>query len=155
LIREHEDKLTVSLPQEPMYLEGDQTRLAQVLSNLLNNAGKYSERGSPIWLTARAEAKDIVISVRDVGVGIRGPMLDRIFGMSVQVDKSPSKSQGGIGRWANYREADRGNARPPSRGQKPGQRQWQRIHHSASGQPGARTGSRAEDCRPKIRNGPA
>jgi PAS domain S-box-containing protein len=97
LIREHEDKLTVSLPREPMYLEGDQTRLAQVLSNLVNNAVKYSERGSPIWLTARAEAEDIVISVKDAGVGIPAPMLDKIFGMFIQVDKSPSKLQGGLG----------------------------------------------------------
>jgi len=62
--------LTVSLPAHPVYLDADPMRLAQVFSNLLNNAAKYTDRGGRLWLTATLDGRDIVINVRDSGIGI-------------------------------------------------------------------------------------
>jgi PAS domain S-box-containing protein len=90
-------QLTVSLPPEPVRLEGDLVRLAQVLANLLNNAAKYTERGGHIWLSADREGSEVVIHVRDNGIGIAPEMLPRIFDLFVQVDRSIQRSQGGLG----------------------------------------------------------
>jgi PAS domain S-box-containing protein len=89
--------LTVTLPQQPVFIEADLTRLAQVLSNLLHNAAKYSDRGSHIWLTAGQQGNDVVISVRDDGIGIAADKLSSIFEMFSQVDHSLERSQGGLG----------------------------------------------------------
>ncbi|MGH7694495.1 MAG: ATP-binding protein [Gemmatimonadaceae bacterium] len=89
--------LTVSLPPEPVYLDADPMRLAQVFSNLLNNAAKYTDRGGRLWLTATQDDKDIVITVRDTGIGIPAEALPTVFDMFAQVDRSLEKSQGGLG----------------------------------------------------------
>lgn len=89
--------LDVSLPSEPVMLEADAVRVSQVISNLLNNAAKYTESGGQIWLAARAEPREVVISVRDTGVGIPADMLPRVFEMFTQVARSLSRSQGGLG----------------------------------------------------------
>ena len=86
-----------SLPPEPVDLDADAIRLAQVFLNLLNNAAKYTKRGGQIWLTANREGSDAIVSVRDNGVGIPGDMLPRIFDMFTQVDRSLEQSQGGLG----------------------------------------------------------
>jgi CheY-like chemotaxis protein len=75
----------------------DKTRLAQAVCNLVNNAAKYSEAGSRIWLTAEAHGDEAVISVRDNGIGISREMLPRVFDMFMQVDRSLEMSQGGLG----------------------------------------------------------
>jgi PAS domain S-box-containing protein len=90
-------QLAVSLPSEPVVLLADSTRIGQVLSNLLNNAAKYTSPGGQIWLTAHREGDEAVISVRDNGVGIPPEMLERIFEMFVQVDDSLERAQGGLG----------------------------------------------------------
>jgi CheY-like chemotaxis protein/anti-sigma regulatory factor (Ser/Thr protein kinase) len=90
-------ELTVSLPDEPVYVDADRTRLAQAVCNLLNNAVKYSDRGSHIWLSARREGDQAVVSVKDSGVGIPSHMLTRVFEMFMQVDRTLEKSQGGLG----------------------------------------------------------
>ncbi len=97
LIEEHGHELTVSLPPEPVHVDADRTRLAQVLSNLLSNAAKYSERGSSIRLTIQREDDQAVIHVKDTGVGIPAAMLPRVFDLFWQVDRSLEKSQGGLG----------------------------------------------------------
>jgi len=97
LIQECGHELTIRLPPEPVELDADPIRLAQVFSNLLNNAAKYTKRGGHIWLTADREGSDAVISVRDNGIGIPGDMLPRIFEMFTQVDRSLERSQGGLG----------------------------------------------------------
>jgi PAS domain S-box-containing protein len=97
LIQQCGHELTVSLPPQPVHLEADPIRLAQVLLNLLNNAAKYTKRGGHIWLTAEREGSDAVVSVRDNGIGIPGDMLARIFDMFAQVDRSLEQSQGGLG----------------------------------------------------------
>jgi PAS domain S-box-containing protein len=97
LIRQCGHELTVRLPPQPLYLDADPVRLAQVLSNLLNNAAKYTNRGGHIWLNAEREGSDAVVSVRDDGIGIPGDMLARVFEMFTQVDRSLERSQGGLG----------------------------------------------------------
>jgi signal transduction histidine kinase/CheY-like chemotaxis protein len=87
----------VHLPQEPVCLDADLTRLAQVVSNLLNNAAKYTERGGRVWLTAERQGSDAVVTVRDTGVGIHADMLPRVFDMFTQVERSLDRSRGGLG----------------------------------------------------------
>lgn len=97
LIQQCGHELTVSLPPEPIRLDADPIRLAQVFLNLLNNAAKYTKHGGHIWLTAERQGRDAVVRVRDNGIGILGDMLSRIFDMFTQVDGSLERSQGGLG----------------------------------------------------------
>jgi signal transduction histidine kinase/DNA-binding response OmpR family regulator len=93
--REHE--LSVSLPPEPVRLEADPTRLEQVLTNLLNNAAKYTKTGGRIWVTAVREGADVVIRVRDSGVGISPELLPNVFDLFAQADRSLDRADGGLG----------------------------------------------------------
>src|SRR5262249_14319309 len=70
LVESHKHQLSVSLPSAPVWLEGDPTRLVQVLVNLLTNAAKYTDEGGHIWLTADLEGNEAVLRVRDSGIGI-------------------------------------------------------------------------------------
>jgi PAS domain S-box-containing protein len=97
LIQQCGHQLTVSLSSEPLHLDADPIRLAQVFANLLNNAAKYTKRGGHIWLTIEREGSDAVVSVRDDGIGISSEMLSPIFDMFTQVDGSLERSQGGLG----------------------------------------------------------
>jgi signal transduction histidine kinase/ActR/RegA family two-component response regulator len=90
-------ELIIEIPPEPLTLDGDPVRLAQVFANLLNNASKYSDSGAKIWLTARREGKTAVVSVRDAGIGIAGDMLPRVFEMFTQGQDSLPRAQGGLG----------------------------------------------------------
>lgn len=99
-----DQELTVTLPRVPVYLNADPTRLAQIVGNLLNNASKFSHRGSRIWLTvepAAASGADeasrelppsVVIRVRDTGIGIAADQQSRIFEMFTQVDTGLQRS---------------------------------------------------------------
>jgi PAS domain S-box-containing protein len=94
--------LNVSLPQEPVYLNADPIRLAQVVGNLLNNACKFTNKGGRIWLTAELTSKgdpspEVLIRVRDTGIGIAADQLDRVFDMFVQLDTSLERSVSGLG----------------------------------------------------------
>jgi len=97
LIEQRGHELTVETSDEPIYLDGDMVRLAQVVSNLLNNAAKYTERGGRIWLTAAKEGSNTVVSVRDTGMGITPEVLPRIFEMFTQAGRAISGSPGGLG----------------------------------------------------------
>ncbi|HEV2855287.1 MAG TPA: PAS domain S-box protein [Thermoanaerobaculia bacterium] len=90
-------ELTVSLPPEPVHLDADLTRLAQVFGNLLNNSAKYTERGGHIWLTATRQGDQVSVAVRDTGIGIPAFALPSIFDMFSQVDRSIERSTGGLG----------------------------------------------------------
>jgi PAS domain S-box-containing protein len=92
-----EHQLAISIPPEPILLQGDTVRLSQVFANLLNNAAKYTDRGGQIWLNAKQEKNEVVISVRDAGIGISAPMLPKVFDMFMQADRSTRRSQGGLG----------------------------------------------------------
>jgi signal transduction histidine kinase len=86
-----------TLPPEPVALDADPVRLAQVIANLLNNAARYTERGGHIWLTAERQGSDAVVTVRDTGIGIPVETLPRIFEMFMQGDQSRDPSQRGLG----------------------------------------------------------
>ena len=97
LIEQRGHELIVKVPEDPIFLDGDLVRLAQVISNLLNNAAKYTERGGRIWLAAAKKGNDAVIKVRDTGIGIPAEMLPKIFEMFAQADRSTNGSPGGLG----------------------------------------------------------
>jgi signal transduction histidine kinase/ActR/RegA family two-component response regulator len=90
-------QLDVSVPPEPAVVEGDPMRLAQVLSNLLNNAARYTESGGRIWLRVRREGSAALISVRDTGLGIPAEMLSRVFDSFVQIGREGKHTPGGLG----------------------------------------------------------
>jgi signal transduction histidine kinase len=89
--------LHVSLPSETVLLEADPVRLAQVFSNLLNNAAKYSQPGGRISLVATQTGGELTIRVSDTGIGIEPGKLSQIFGMFVQLDTSEQQLQSGLG----------------------------------------------------------
>jgi PAS domain S-box-containing protein len=97
LIEEAGHHLDVSLPDSPVHLEGDPHRLAQVISNLLNNAAKYTDRGGRIVLEVREGKGEVVVRVTDNGIGIPPAMLDRIFEMFAQIDSASGGAYGGLG----------------------------------------------------------
>jgi PAS domain S-box-containing protein len=86
----------VSLPGEPLLVEVDPMRLAQVFGNLLNNAARYTRGKGEIYVAARRDGSEVVVSVRDTGIGIAKDVLPRIFDMFAQGD-SASRGQGGLG----------------------------------------------------------
>lgn len=90
-------RLQISVPDEPIRVEVDPTRLAQVFSNLLNNAAKYTEPGGNILLSAAREANEVVVRVRDDGIGIPSDAMPRIFDLFSQIDLHEEKAQGGLG----------------------------------------------------------
>jgi signal transduction histidine kinase len=89
--------LTVTLPDEPIWISGDRVRLAQVFTNLLNNAAKYSEPGGQVQVTATRENGQAVVSVRDSGIGIPVELLGQVFEPFTQIDRTLKRSQGGLG----------------------------------------------------------
>lgn len=90
-------QLSVELSTEPLTLDGDPTRLAQVFANLLNNAAKYTEPGGQIVLTAVREGEFAVITITDTGIGIRQDALVGVFEIFAQADAHTRHSQGGLG----------------------------------------------------------
>jgi signal transduction histidine kinase/ActR/RegA family two-component response regulator len=97
LVEEFGHSLTVVVPSEPMYLNADPVRLTQVLSNVLNNACRYTPSGGRIDVTAEPIGSDAVVRVRDTGIGIPRDRLVNIFDMFSQVDRSLERSQRGLG----------------------------------------------------------
>jgi signal transduction histidine kinase/ActR/RegA family two-component response regulator len=90
-------QLMVTVPSEPIFLNADRARLAQVIGNLLNNAGKFTEKGGQIALTVTVEGQTVEIRVRDNGVGIAPEDQARVFDMFSQVDTSLERSRDGLG----------------------------------------------------------
>jgi signal transduction histidine kinase len=97
LIEQCGHELTVSLPPEPVYVDGDLVRLTQVFLNLLNNAAKYTERGGRIRLAAERHGDTVIVRVADTGVGIPRDKLSHLFEMFYQVDRSLERAQSGLG----------------------------------------------------------
>ena len=93
--RRHE--LTVNLPPEPIHLDADVVRLAQVFMNLLTNAAKYTEEGGHIRLTAKRDGSQVVVAVADDGIGIPPEKLPNLFEMFYQVEGARERSDGGLG----------------------------------------------------------
>jgi signal transduction histidine kinase len=97
LIDRSQHTLSVDLPQSPLAIDADPTRLAQVLLNLLNNAAKYTPPRGRIELSAWTEGSEVAIRVRDTGIGISADQLPNIFRMFAQIHRSHEPSHGGLG----------------------------------------------------------
>lgn len=89
--------LTVELPPKPVRLEADPVRLAQIFSNLLNNAAKYTDPGGHVRLKANVDGGEVVVRVRDNGIGMAPDMIPRLFNMFVQAGPALDRSEGGLG----------------------------------------------------------
>jgi two-component system CheB/CheR fusion protein len=97
LLDEAQHTVRVDLPPEPLWVNGDTVRLAQVISNLLNNAARYTPHGGSVGLRVTREGDDALVLVEDSGVGLAAEMLQRIFEPFVQGDARSARSAGGLG----------------------------------------------------------
>jgi signal transduction histidine kinase/CheY-like chemotaxis protein len=97
LVEERRHQLAVSIPPEDIWLDVDEFRICQVLTNLLTNAAKYTERGGRIDFSASPDGAAIAIRVADNGTGISADLLPRVFDLFVQGFRSPDRTQGGLG----------------------------------------------------------
>lgn len=98
LIESRDQQLIISqTTMPPQWINGDRIRLAQVLSNLLNNAAKYTGEGGKIMLSVTRKDADVVIEVQDTGIGIATDILPQIFDLFTQADHTLAHSQGGLG----------------------------------------------------------
>jgi len=89
--------LVVQLPAQPIELEADPVRLAQVVGNLLSNACKFTDPGGRIWLTVERAGNQAVVRVRDTGIGLAPDQLGRIFDIFAQIDNSLERARSGLG----------------------------------------------------------
>lgn len=96
IMRERNHCLSTSLPNAPVWLQADPVRLEQVLVNLLFNAAKYTQPGGRIHLSAERQESDVVIGIRDSGIGIESHVLPHVFDLFVQAEPS-SRRDGGLG----------------------------------------------------------
>src|SRR6185436_14460962 len=96
-INASDQKITMVLPPDPVFVKGDEARLAQVISNILNNASKFAPHGGTIHIIAERKLDQVLIRVTDSGIGIPAHYLETIFDMFVQVDGSSERSKGGLG----------------------------------------------------------
>ncbi|HXE48458.1 MAG TPA: HAMP domain-containing sensor histidine kinase, partial [Ramlibacter sp.] len=90
-------QMSMSLPPHPIMLDADPVRLAQVVSNLLNNAAHYSQPGGRIHLSVEPAGSEVHVSIKDSGRGIRPDDLENIFGLFVQVGQPFTRREGGLG----------------------------------------------------------
>ncbi|MCM2335223.1 MAG: response regulator [Pseudomonas sp.] len=97
LIEARNQHLSVRMPDEPVRLIADAVRLGQVVSNLLNNAAKYSDPGGHIELVAEVIDSELHISVRDEGIGLAADQIEAVFELFHQVDTAIERSHGGLG----------------------------------------------------------
>ncbi|MGZ5575516.1 MAG: PAS domain S-box protein [Methylobacter sp.] len=97
LIDTRRQEFSMTLPLEPVWVEGDRIRLAQVVSNLINNAAKYTEEGGRIGLSVELSGDDVCIDVTDSGCGIDSANLSSLFDLFYQADRHLDRSQGGLG----------------------------------------------------------
>jgi CheY-like chemotaxis protein/two-component sensor histidine kinase len=97
LIDAARQQLELSLPAEPVIVDADPTRFAQIISNLLNNASKYTDAGGQISLSVAPVGSNAVIRVRDNGIGIDARHLPGLFDLFSQVDSSRNRGAGGLG----------------------------------------------------------
>ncbi|HSK01115.1 MAG TPA: ATP-binding protein [Kofleriaceae bacterium] len=90
-------ELSLRLPDGPLPLDGDPTRLSQMFSNLVNNAAKYTPRGGRIWIEAAIRGDTLEVRVSDTGLGIPEDMLPRVFDIFTQIGRTIERAQGGLG----------------------------------------------------------
>jgi signal transduction histidine kinase/ActR/RegA family two-component response regulator len=97
LIHAKAQSIAVELPEEPLFVDADPTRLAQIITNLVNNAAKYTPAGGRIAVACARDGGQAVILVRDNGAGIPPEMLPRIFDLFTQAEPSSARTHGGLG----------------------------------------------------------
>jgi PAS domain S-box-containing protein len=97
LMEEHGQTLMLLPPREPVQLEADPGRLEQAISNLLTNAAKYSDPGGTVTVTAQTDGTEVVIAVRDQGIGIPPETLPTVFELFSQGQRSLDRGRGGLG----------------------------------------------------------
>lgn len=97
LIEERGHRVQLSQPDAPVKVAGDEVRLEQIVTNLLNNAAKYTDPGGQLWVTLTEQQSEALLSVRDTGQGIAKELLPRIFDLFQQGDRALDRSQGGLG----------------------------------------------------------
>jgi signal transduction histidine kinase len=97
LVTAADHTLTVELPATPTIVDGDGARLVQVFANALNNAVKFTPRGGQIWFTAEQRPDEVVIRIRDTGMGIAADVLPRVFDMFQQAESILERTAGGLG----------------------------------------------------------
>ena len=97
LVDRRKHRLHTDFPAEPLTINGDMTRITQVAVNLLNNAAKYTPEGGDIWVSVAREGLDAMIRVRDNGTGIAPQMIDNIFDLFAQGERTIDRSEGGLG----------------------------------------------------------
>ncbi|HVY81680.1 MAG TPA: ATP-binding protein, partial [Steroidobacteraceae bacterium] len=97
LIRRRKHHFAVQIPEQTVTIEGDLTRLAQVVANLLNNAAKYTDDGGHIRLDAELEGDEVAIRVRDTGLGVAPNLLPHVFDLFTQSDRTLDRAEGGLG----------------------------------------------------------
>ena len=97
LFAERRQEVVRSYERGSLVVEGDPTRLEQIIVNLLTNAAKYTQRGGKIWVNATREAGEVVISIRDNGVGIDPAVIAEMFDLFAQGQRSIARSEGGLG----------------------------------------------------------
>ncbi|MCO5168265.1 MAG: PAS domain S-box protein [Planctomycetes bacterium] len=89
--------LVVRAPAAPLWVQGDRTRLAQMVGNLLHNAGKFTPRGGRVTVSAAGQRDDVLVTVEDTGIGLPPDLLPRIFDPFAQAEQGPDRSAGGLG----------------------------------------------------------
>jgi signal transduction histidine kinase len=97
IINAHQHALRVTLPEQPLVVHGDASRLTQVVANLLTNAAKYQNENGSIDLSARRDGDMAVLTVRDRGIGLSAEMLHEAFELFAQGERTPDRAQGGLG----------------------------------------------------------
>jgi PAS domain S-box-containing protein len=97
LIDQRQHELTVTMSQDSIYVEADRVRLTQVFMNLLNNSAKYTPNPGHIWLNVEQAGDTVVVRVKDTGIGIAPENLPHLFELFYQVDRSFTRSEGGLG----------------------------------------------------------
>ena len=97
LIEQRRHELTVTMSQHSVYVEADRVRLTQVFMNLLNNAAKYTATPGHIWLNVEQAGDMVVVRVKDTGIGIPPENLPHVFELFYQVDRSFTRTEGGLG----------------------------------------------------------
>ncbi|HYU43934.1 MAG TPA: ATP-binding protein [Vicinamibacteria bacterium] len=97
LLEQRHHTVEVDLGRDPMRVDGDSTRLAQVILNLLSNAAKFTPEGGHIWVRVTREGDETVLSVRDDGIGMRAELVPHVFDLFIQGERSLDRSEGGLG----------------------------------------------------------
>ncbi|MGE0548247.1 MAG: ATP-binding protein [Kofleriaceae bacterium] len=97
LFEQRRHRVSLDWPDGELWVEGDEVRLSQVFANLLTNAAKYTQQNGEVEVSGRRDDRDLVVTVRDNGIGIPPELLPRVFDLFVQGYRSPDRSQGGLG----------------------------------------------------------